>query len=70
MQLFRNSSRFVLTLQITTAIRSAKTDQELQEILVRYSSHFYSTLAAEVARLEGEIRRTFPEFKFLGLEVL
>jgi hypothetical protein len=70
MQLFRNSSRFVLTLQITNAIRSAKTDQELQEILVRYSSHFYSTLAAEVARLEGEIRRTFPEFKFLGLEVL
>lgn len=56
--------------QITKSIQSAKTEEEIQEILNRYSNHFYSTLAAEVARLEGEIRKMFPEFKVLGLEIL
>lgn len=56
--------------QITKAIQQAKTDEEVQELLVRYSSHFYSTLAAEIGRLEGEIRKNYPEFKFLGLEII
>jgi len=57
-----------LTEEIITQIKSAKTDEELKLILIKYGSTVVSALGDEVDRIEDIIREQVPEARFVDLE--